>query len=239
MTLAASIAAWKTRLASRRARRRLAERRVRYWRRRYTSVPPKDHAERRRCREKLEQREQALQRLVTLVQRGESELRRLQRKQATTRSISDRGVAFIKSFEGFYPAPYNDGADGTGNCTIGYGTLLHLGPCTAADRRRWGLISKQKADELFRRELREHEAAVKRLVKVPLTQGQYDALVSFSYNVGTGALAGSTLLRRLNAGAYKLAADQFLRWIYGPPGTQAGLLRRRRAERRLFLTNRT
>jgi peptidoglycan hydrolase-like protein with peptidoglycan-binding domain len=78
------------------------------------------------------------------------------------------------------------------------------------------------------------EAAVNRLVKVPLSQGQFDALVSFSFNVGEGALADSTLLRKLNARDYKGARREFARWNKGGGRVLPGLTRRRAAEAKLF-----
>jgi lysozyme len=82
--------------------------------------------------------------------------------------------------------------------------------------------------------VRKFEAGVKRLVKVPLAQGQFDALVSFSFNVGLGALGSSTLLRKLNAGDYRGAAAEFPRWNKAGGKVYEGLTRRRAAERSLF-----
>lgn len=78
------------------------------------------------------------------------------------------------------------------------------------------------------------ENDVTRLVKVPLTQGQFDALVSFAFNLGSRALSGSTLLRKLNDKDYAGAAAQFTRWVYANNQVLAGLVRRREAEKRLF-----
>ena len=77
--------------------------------------------------------------------------------------------------------------------------------------------------------------AVDRLVKVPLTQNQFDALVSFVFNIGDGAFAASTLLRYLNKGRYQEAAVEFMRWIHAGGKRLDGLIRRRRAEQELFL----
>jgi lysozyme len=149
--------------------------------------------------------------------------------------LSAKGAAFIARFEGFVAEPYNDPA---GHATIGFGHLIHRGRVTDADRRRWGTISREKATRLLRADAARFERAVERAVTVRLSQPQVDALVSLAFNIGPGALAGSTLVRTLNAGNREAAADQFLRWdrAGSPPRPMAGLTRRRRDERRLFLT---
>ncbi|EAA7932780.1 lysozyme, partial [Salmonella enterica subsp. enterica] len=81
-----------------------------------------------------------------------------------------------------------------------------------------------------------YESDVSRLVKVRLTQGQFDALVSFAYNLGARTLSTSTLLRKLNAGDYAGAADEFLCWNKAGGKVLKGLTRRREAERALFLS---
>lgn len=95
-------------------------------------------------------------------------------------------------------------------------------------------ITQQQADDYLRRDVRQFERAVARQVRVPLTQGQFDALVSFAFNLGEGALAQSTLLRLLNAGDYAGAAAQFDRWNKAGGRVLPGLVRRRAAERALF-----
>ena len=80
------------------------------------------------------------------------------------------------------------------------------------------------------------EAVVSSLVKAPLNQNQFDALVSFAYNVGGGAFASSTLLKLINAGAFGAAAAQFTKWDLARGEVSAGLLRRRQAEQQLFVT---
>jgi GH24 family phage-related lysozyme (muramidase) len=86
------------------------------------------------------------------------------------------------------------------------------------------------------RDLAPREVAVSRLITVPLNQNQFDALVSFVFNLGSGALQCSTLRRRLNAGAYLEAADEFPKWVYAGGRKLKGLVRRREAERILFLS---
>lgn len=136
----------------------------------------------------------------------------------------------IKSFEGFRAHPYRCPA---GIPTIGYGSTRY------ADGRRVSMadppITEQHAAELLRDTLSGYEEEVSRYVAVPLTQGQYDALVDFAYNAGAQNLRTSTLLRQLNAGNYSGAADEFLKWVHGGGKTLPGLVRRREAERRMFV----
>jgi lysozyme len=102
-------------------------------------------------------------------------------------------------------------------------------------------ITAERAEELLRADVARFEQVVRQQVKVPLTQGQFDALVSFVFNVGAGAFRRSTLLRRLNARDYMGAAMQFERWVqgrhraHGERLTLPGLVRRRRAEARMFI----
>lgn len=153
------------------------------------------------------------------------------RQPARPKHLSDRGVAFIASFEGFRARPYNDPA---GHATIGYGHLLHHGGVTNSDRAKWGTISQKGGKELLRSDARRFETAVRDLVDVGLNQNQFDALVSFAYNLGSGALAESTLLRKLNKGDYGGARREFSRWVYAGGVRLEGLVRRRKAEASLF-----
>ena len=137
--------------------------------------------------------------------------------------ISKAGLDLIKQFEGLYLKAYRCPA---GVPTIGYG---HTAGVAMGQT-----ITQQQADDYLRRDVRMFERAVERLVKVPLTQGQFDALVSFAFNLGEGALAQSTLLRLLNAGDYAGAAAQFDRWNKSGGRVLPGLVRRRAAERALF-----
>jgi hypothetical protein len=98
------------------------------------------------------------------------------------------------------------------------------------------VISLETAREYFRVDIKGAEGAVNHLVTVPLTQGMFDALVSFVHNVGETQFTTSTLLRRLNAGKYDEAAAQFGRWIYQEKVVLKGLVRRRAAEAELFLS---
>lgn len=97
-------------------------------------------------------------------------------------------------------------------------------------------IDQGTADRLLKTGLVSYENDVLKIVKAKLTQGQFDALVSFAYNVGSRALSTSTLLKKLNAGDIKGAADEFLRWNKAGGKVMNGLTRRREAERALFLS---
>lgn len=146
-----------------------------------------------------------------------------------------KGQALIKSFESCKLKAYPDPKTGGAPWTIGWG---HTGP-----EVKPGLVWTQaQADAAFLSDLAVFERDVTSLVKVPLTQNQFDALVSFAYNVGSDidaddnaeGLGDSTLLKKLNAGDYAGAADEFLKWR--KPINLPGILRRRKAERALFLS---
>lgn len=144
--------------------------------------------------------------------------------------ISSKGIDLIKHFEGCSLAAYQDS---TGVWTIGYGwTQLVDGQRIQRDM----VIGPITAERLLRIGIVQYESAVNQLVKVPMTQGQFDALVSFSYNLGTRTLSTSTLLRKLNARDAAGAADEFLRWDRAGGKVLAGLSRRRKAERTMFLS---
>jgi lysozyme len=138
---------------------------------------------------------------------------------------SQAGVELIKGFEGVRLNAYDDGI---GVATIGVGHIngVHMGD----------VITEDQADDYLRDDLGSAEAAVNRLVKVPLDQSKFDALVSFTFNLGAGALASSTLLKKLNSGDVDGAADEFLRWTKAGGRIMAGLTKRRISERMLFLT---
>lgn len=141
------------------------------------------------------------------------------------RETSEQGVSFIKSHEGLRLNAYRC----PGNVwTIGYGHTKSVMPGMR--------ITEARAVELLKLDLQVYEDAVNNLVKATLNQNQFDALVSFTFNVGVGALGNSTLLKLLNDGSYKSAADQFLRWVHGGGQKLPGLVRRRNEERSLFLS---
>ncbi len=143
---------------------------------------------------------------------------------------SDKGIALIKQFEGCKLTAYQDSV---GVWTIGYGWTQHV---DGKPIRAGMTIKQETAERLLKTGLVSYESDVSRLVKVGLTQGQFDALVSFTYNLGSRSLSTSTLLRKLNAGDYAGAADEFLRWNKAGGKVLNGLTRRREAERALFLS---
>ena len=143
---------------------------------------------------------------------------------------SDKGIALIKEFEGCKLTAYQDSV---GVWTIGYGWTQHV---DGKPIRAGMTIKQETAERLLKTGLVSYEGDVSRLVKVGLTQEQFDALVSFTYNLGARSLSTSTLLRKLNAGDYAGAADEFLRWNKAGGKVLNGLTRRREAERALFLS---
>lgn len=143
---------------------------------------------------------------------------------------SDKGIDLIKQFEGCKLLAYQDSV---GVWTIGYGWTQ---PVDGKPIRAGMTIKQETAERLLKTGLVSYESDVSRLVKVGLTQGQFDALVSFTYNLGARSLSTSTLLRKLNAGDYAGASDEFLRWNKAGGKVLNGLTRRREAERALFLS---
>ncbi|AVG37688.1 TPA: lysozyme [Enterobacter asburiae] len=143
---------------------------------------------------------------------------------------SEKGIALIKQFEGCKLTAYQDSV---GVWTIGYGWTQ---PVDGKPIRAGMTIKQETAERLLKTGLVSYESDVSRLVKVGLTQGQFDALVSFTYNLGARSLSTSTLLRKLNSGDYAGAADEFLRWNKAGGKVLNGLTRRREAERALFLS---
>lgn len=140
--------------------------------------------------------------------------------------ISDAGIALIKSFEGLRLEAYPDPATGGEPFTVGYG---HTGEVTPGM-----VITEAEAEELLRQDIVQFEMCVNGALQVPVTQGQFDALVSFAFNLGCGNLRRSTLLRKLNAGDATGAAAEFAVWNRAAGRVMAGLTRRREAERDLF-----
>lgn len=141
---------------------------------------------------------------------------------------SSAGLAFLSGEEGCVLHPYNDSQR---NATIGVGHLIHLGPVTAADNRRYAHFTRSDAIALLRSDVAKVEATIRAHVHVGLNQHQFDALVSLGFNIGTGGLARSTVVRRLNAHDYRGAANAILMWDI--PSELRG---RRLRERALFLT---
>lgn len=142
--------------------------------------------------------------------------------------VSQAAIDLIKEFEGCYLEQYICPA---GVSTIGIGTTRIDGKPVPEGL----VITETQAEQYLAEDLSLFESAVERLVTVPLTQSQFDALVSFTYNVGQGNLQNSTLLRKLNSSDYPGAANEFPRWNRGGGKVLPGLTRRREAERELFL----
>lgn len=136
---------------------------------------------------------------------------------------SDTGIALIKKHEGLRLDSYQDSG---GVWTVGYGHTATAKPGQT--------ITRQQAEALLLSDLKDKENAVKALVKVPLTQNEFDALVSLVFNIGTGAFKNSTLLKELNAGNKKAAAGQFIRWVNVNGQQLPGLVKRRKEEKELF-----
>lgn len=144
---------------------------------------------------------------------------------------SERCIGLIEASEGFSAKPYKCPA---GVWTIGLGSTRYEDgtPVKPTDPA----ITLARARQLVAATLAgEYEPAVQRYVTVPLTQGQYDALVDFAYNAGAQNLRTSTLLKKLNAGDYSGASAEFSKWVNGGGKKLPGLVKRREAERQLFL----
>jgi len=146
-------------------------------------------------------------------------------------ALSDNGADFIARHEGFKNHVYNDPSN---YATVGYGHLLHKSPVTAADTKKWGTMTKAQGKALLKKDAARTEAGVRRLVKVPLTQSMFDALVSFAYNAGVGNLKRSTLLKKLNKKDYTGAANEFHKWVKSGGKKLTGLVTRRAEEKEMF-----
>ncbi len=134
-------------------------------------------------------------------------------------------ISLIKKHEGLRTSAYKCPA---GVWTVGYG---HTRSVKAGD-----VITEKEAENLLIQDLAAAAADVSRLVKVPLTQGQFDALCSFVFNLGAGSLMKSSLLKYVNAGDFKKAADEFEKWVYSGGRILKGLVNRRKDERQLFIS---
>lgn len=149
--------------------------------------------------------------------------------------ISDAGLRLIGEFEGLRTKLYDDPA---GHCTVGYGHLLHLGPCDgrSAEAPYVGGITAAQAQELLREDVIRYERYVEQYVRVPINQNQFDALVSFCFNVGGGGLQNSTVLAVLNQGHYDNVCAELRKYVHGVgmDTPLPGLIRRREAECALF-----
>ena len=132
--------------------------------------------------------------------------------------INERGIEIVKSFEGLSFRPYICAG---GVNSVGCGILAR---------------SEGEADDFLVRDLESSEGWVRRLIKTALSENSFSALVSFTFNVGVGALQRSTLRMKLNRGEYQGTADEFPKWRIAGGRILAGLIRRRAAERTLYLS---
>lgn len=139
------------------------------------------------------------------------------------RVINDKGRELLKRFEGCRLEAYNDG---TGVWTIGYGHTQGVEPGMT--------ITQEQADDLLEHDLMKFEAAIDRLA--PSTNAnEFSACVCLAFNIGVSAFEASSLLRKIKAGDWLTAPEEFLRWCRAGGKVMPGLVRRRRAERDLFL----
>lgn len=141
------------------------------------------------------------------------------------RYVTAEGRELIKHFESFSPTPYLCPAK---IWTIGYG---HTGPDITKDTPA---ITKTQGEVLLLQDLLQFERAVLRLITRPLTDGQFDALVSFTFNLGAGTLQRSTLRMRCNRGEDADVPAEFMKWVWGGGKKLPGLIRRRREEAVLY-----
>ena len=145
--------------------------------------------------------------------------------------INEAGLGIIKTFEGWSSSVY---VCPSGRYTIGWGsTWDHKGSPITADQAD---ITEKYGTTLLKREIQHVERAIRRLIKAELTENMFSSLSSFAFNVGTGNLQRSTLRMKLNRGKYEDAADELPKWRRGGGRILPGLVRRRAAERELFLT---
>lgn len=143
------------------------------------------------------------------------------------RHVTDVGLELIKRFESFSPTVYVCPA---GYPTVGYGHVVLDGE----PERLAGGIDEDEAEDLLRLDAGIAERAVLRLIAVPLTDGQFDALVSFVFNVGAGGLQRSTLRRKVNRDEHSAVPAEFMKWIWAGGRKLKGLVRRREAEARIY-----
>jgi len=141
--------------------------------------------------------------------------------------ISQNGINLIKYLERLVQQVYLD--------VVGYPTVCWGHVVLSSEKEKYAgrTVSVDECKEVLRKDLLKYEGAVNRLIRVPLSQNQFDSLVSFCLNIGTGALQRSTLRMKLNRGEYYAAADEFPKWKWA--GGKPILLKRRLMERDLFL----
>ena len=142
--------------------------------------------------------------------------------------MSAAGLAVVKEFEGLRLKAYKCPA---AVWTVGYGHTSAAGnPIVTPEL----VITNAEAEQILERDMVQYEDGVRKFVKVELTQNQFDALVDFAYNAGVGALQKSTLLKKVNAGKFDEVPAEFMKWTKGGGKELPGLVRRRRAEVKLW-----
>lgn len=146
--------------------------------------------------------------------------------------VSPMGQQRIHEFEGFRSKAYPDPASGGVPWTIGFGTTRYA---NGAVVRKGDIVSYEEAALAFEHDLDKFTRSVLQAVEVPINQSQLDSLVSLAYNIGKNAFRRSTLLRKLNAGDYQGAADEFPKWRNADGKVMPGLVARRASEREWFL----
>lgn len=140
-------------------------------------------------------------------------------------TASEEGLQLIRAFEGYMPLPYKDAV---GIPTVGFGHVIR-----AHDTLTLPLLPAD-ADALLQKDVEQVQREMRRLVDVPLHQNQCDALTSFTFNLGSGALGKSTLLKRVNEPAHEKVPPEFRRWVYAGGRKLRGLIARREAEVALY-----
>lgn len=144
--------------------------------------------------------------------------------------IDARGIVLIKQFEGLRLSAYPDPGTGGAPWTIGYG---HTGPDVYPGLK----ITEKQAEDLLKQDVLRFERGVDRLTAGVFTsQMQFNAMVSLAFNIGLGAFQRSSVLRHHRAGNKTRAGASFLLWVKAAGRTLAGLVRRRQAERRMYLS---
>jgi lysozyme len=144
-------------------------------------------------------------------------------------NISENGIKNIINFEGLKLKAYKDSV---GIPTIGIGTIAYP---SGSKVKIGDVCTKEQAIEYLKFYMIDMEKQINSMIKVKITQNQYDALCSFCYNLGHGALKQSTLLKKINLNDFKGASDEFLKWNKAGGKVIDGLTKRRNAEKELFL----
>lgn len=139
---------------------------------------------------------------------------------------SDIGLNLIKKYEGLRLKAYKCPA---GVLTIGYGHTNNVRPDD--------VITEQQAVELLLRDVYDCEGVISHLITKTLNQGQFDACISFIFNVGAGNFQKSTLRRKINEGDFESASKEFSKWVFSKGKKLNGLIKRREEERKLFISN--